>query len=206
MTSGAKYLLRGVGLARWKILALAVGIGITVLIGYYAYWALVQYKFTTITEHQIYQSAQMPPDEILGVARERGIRTVIDLRTAEQTTEIEAEREALDGTEVAYFHLPTGDIPDEATVVKFLEIVGDPVNRPVLVHCHHGVGRSVLFSSLFRVEFENWDNEAARREVEPLHWRGNFGPDSAKGRYLLSYKPHQTAVTFRANELVDEND
>ena len=86
------------------------------------------------------------------------------------------------------------------TVIEFLKIVGDPANRPVLVHCHHGTGRSVLLSSVFRVEFENWDNETARRAVEPLHWRGNFAPGAPKGRYLLSYQPHRTRVLFDLEE------
>ena len=142
----------------------------------------------------------MPPDQLLSVASEHGIRTVIDLRPAEDAEAIEAERLTLADSELKYIHLPMRHDPAEETVLAFLNIVGDPANRPVLVHCHHGTGRSVLLASLFRIEFENWDNDTARRAVEPLHWRGNFAPEAPKGRYLLSYRPHRTRVLFDTDE------
>lgn len=195
------------GLAGRKAwIGLSVGFGLLAIAGYYAYWAVVQHRFTTITAHQLYQSAQMPPETLLEVAAKHGIRTVIDLRTAEQAAEIESERKALEGSDLRYFHLPANHVPDEATVMKFLEIVGDPANRPVLIHCNHGTGRSVLFSSLFRLEFENWNNEIARRAVEPLHWRGNFAPEAPKGRYLLSYKRHHPRVIFGTHNPGTQNE
>jgi protein tyrosine phosphatase (PTP) superfamily phosphohydrolase (DUF442 family) len=149
----------------------------------------------------LYQSGKIEPGELLDVAGDHGIRSVIDLRTFEDDAEgIEAERRALEDSDVAYLHLPTGHEPDEETVLRFLNFVGNPANRPALVHCYHGTGRSVLFGALYRIEFENWDNEKARRAVEPLHWRGNFGPESVKGKYLISYVPHNTTVVFATDE------
>lgn len=191
---------RNAGLSRrgWFILITA-----TLLLaggGYYAYWSEVEHRFMTVTKHQLYQSGRMNPDELLRVAAKHGIRSVIDLRTIEDdAVGIEAERNALENSEVTFFHLPTGHVPNEQTVLSFLNIVGNPANRPALVHCYHGTGRSVLFASLYRIEFENWDNETARRAVEPLHWRGNFGPDSAKGQYLISYVPHGARVVFASS-------
>ncbi len=181
-----------------------IGIALALLIiaggMYYAYWSLVEHRFTAVTEHQLYQSAEMQPSKLLRVAEKHGIRSVIDLRLSEDNAAlIEAEQLALEGSGVEYFHLPTGHEPSEKTVIDFLNIVGDPENRPVLVHCSQGTGRSVLFGAIYRIEFENWDNEAARRSVEPLHWRGNFGPDSVKGQYLISYEPHHPALVFNTD-------
>lgn len=186
-----------------KTVLLAAAVVVVGIGSYLLYWEKVQHRFTVVTEHQLYQSAEMPPDELLELARNHGIRTVVDLRLTEDSREdIAAQAAALAGTDVENIHLPAHHVPDEATVMRFLEIVGDPAKRPVLVHCQHGTGRSVLFSSLFRIEFENWDNETARRAVEPLHWRGNFAPDAPKGAYLLDYQPHEirleVAATARA--------
>ena len=63
---------------------------------------------------------------------------------------------------------------------------------PVLIHCHDGFGRSVLFSALYRIEFEGWSNEEARRATRLFPWWGSFKPGSAKGDYLRCYVPrHQ---------------
>jgi len=176
---------------------LAISVILVAVGGNYAYWATAQDRFTTVTKHQLYQSGRMEPDELFKVAEDHGIRSVIDLRTFEDDAPgIEAERLALEGSDINFLHLPTGHEPDEETVLKFLNFVGDPANRPALVHCYHGTGRSVLFGALYRIEFENWDSEKARRAVEPLHWRGNFGPNSAKGKYLAAYETHKTKVVF----------
>jgi uncharacterized protein (TIGR01244 family) len=187
-------------MTRRRLVLLTLGFASVVAIGRFGYWAVAENRFTTVTEHQLYQSGQMPPDQLLRVANKHGIRTVIDLRTSEQADEIEEERVALADSDLKYIHLPMLHDPTEETVMKFLEIVGDPANRPVLVHCHHGTGRSPLLASIFRIEFENWDNETARRAVEPLHWRGNFAADAPKGQYVLEYRPHGTRVLFTPDE------
>ena len=184
--------LRRVGMLAGLVLVLAIA--------RYGYWSVAQSRFTVVTAHQLYQSGQMAPDKLLSVSKKHGIRTVIDLRTAEDAEAIEAERLALADSDLNYIYLPMQHDPADETVLEFLKIVGDPANRPVLVHCHHGTGRSVLLASVFRVEFENWDNETARRAVEPVHWRGNFAPGAPKGRYLLSYQPHRTRVLFDLEE------
>ena len=183
-----------------KLIGKAVGALALAALSYYLYWEYGLHRFTAVTEHQLYQSAEMPPDELIRVANRHGIRAIIDLRTSEESPDdVAAERAALEGSGIQYVHLPVQDVPNNETVMSFLEIVGDPSKRPVLIHCKHGVGRSVLFASIFRVEFENWDNETARRAVEPLHWRGNFAPHSPKGKYLLDYKAHVPVLTFASD-------
>ena len=86
------------------------------------------------------------------------------------------------------------------TVRRLLEIVGNPANRPVLVHCPVEPGRSVLLASTFQIEIVNWDIESTRRTVGPLHWCGDFPPDQAEARYLLSYVGDRPKVTLVSPE------
>ena len=182
-----------------KLIGKAVSVLALVAISFYL-WEYGLHRFTVVTEHQLYQSAEMPPDELIRVANSHRIRTIIDLRTSEESPDdVAAERAALEDSGIQYVHLPAQHVPKNETVMSFLEIVGDPSKRPVLIHCKHGTGRSVLFASIFRVEFENWDNETARRAVEPLHWRGNFASDAPKGKYLLDYKAHAPVLTFSSD-------
>jgi protein tyrosine phosphatase (PTP) superfamily phosphohydrolase (DUF442 family) len=155
---------------------------------YYGHWVFFQYRFATITEGQVYKSGAMPEDEILERVREHGIRTVIDLRL-HYPDDVARERESLKKVGVKHFHLPTEQVPEDETVDAFLEIMKDPANRPVLIHCRDGEGRAVLFSAIYRVEFEGWDTERARRATRILSWRGGFKPGSDKGEYLRTYVP-----------------
>ena len=102
---------------------------------------------------------------------------------------IEAEVDYVKKMGVKHFHLPTEQVPEDETVDAFLEIMKDPANRPVLIHCRDGEGRAVLFSAIYRVEFEGWDTERARKATRILSWRGGFRPGSDKGEYLRAYVP-----------------
>jgi protein tyrosine/serine phosphatase len=151
----------------------------------YAHWALFEYRFATVTPGQIYRAGAMPPELLVEKVEENGIRAVIDLRTY---GEDEAERSALAALGVKYFYLPSSQAPPPSVVGAFLEIAAQSENRPLLVHCEHGVGRAVLFSALYRIEFEGWPNERARSNAYWGSGLGNFKPDSRKGRFLLDYR------------------
>lgn len=166
--------------------------------GEYAWWTLVDHRLVTITPGEVYQSAEMAPEQLVRVAREHGIRAVIDLRD-EGWDRIRAERDALERAGIVHYHVPSRQSPSEATFRDFLEVARNPANHPLLIHCEHGEGRSVLFAAVYRMEFEGrtpreaWRGAArlppALRFLERL-WPGltAFGPDSPKGRILLGYQ------------------
>lgn len=177
------------------LLLLAVAI---LIAGFVYYQKKIRYNLVTISENKVYNSGVVPPKELPNFLHKHQIKTVIDFRDGEEQTELNPETKKQVGAEenainqisnVNYFNLPTDQIPDDSTVQKFLKIMDDPNNYPVLIHCHHGVGRSRLFSSIYRIEYENFSNEDARANARSL-WElsGNFAKGSEKGEYLLNYK------------------
>ena len=184
------------GICPTRRIALCVGLAFLAGVGCYAYWARLEHSFTIITAYQLDQSAQLPPEKLLEIADEHGVRTVVDLRSLKDGTAIETERRALVDTRIAYVHLPAEPETDDETIRRLLEIVGNPANRPVLVHCHDGTDRSVLLASIFRLGIDILNSGTAGRTVEPLHWCGHFPPDQPEGRYLLSYVRNRPKVTL----------
>jgi protein tyrosine/serine phosphatase len=65
----------------------------------------------------------------------------------------------------------------------------DNKNYPVLIHCEHGEGRAVLFSAIYRMEYENWDNEKARCASRVITYGTSFSLNASKGIYLHDYDP-----------------
>ncbi|WP_379964905.1 dual specificity protein phosphatase family protein [Epilithonimonas sp. UC225_85] len=171
----------------------------TVLIsGFVFYQKKVRYNLVTISENKVYNSGAIPPDKLREVLDDHHIKSVIDLRDGAEQTElnpetkkqVNAEENAIDQIAgVNYYNLPTDQIPQDSTVKKFLKIMDNPQNYPVLIHCHHGVGRSRLFSSIYRIEYENFSNEKARENAR-FFWElsNNFSKSSDKGVYLINYK------------------
>ncbi|WP_051259508.1 dual specificity protein phosphatase family protein [Epilithonimonas tenax] len=173
--------------------------------GFAFYQKKVRYNLVTISENKVYNSGVIAPEELPQVLGENRIKTVIDLRDGLERTalnpetkkQVTAEENAVNKIAgVQYFNLPTDQIPPDSTVKKFLKIMDDPKNYPVLIHCHHGVGRSRLFSSIYRIEYEDFSNEKARANAR-YFWElsGNFSRKSDKGMYLTNYKKRNLSDT-----------
>jgi len=161
-----------------------------------------QYRLEAVTEGVVYKSGTMPPAHLAEVAKRLGLRTVIDLRTdlsgqdSTNTTplpELEAESAALANLGVRHIRLPTPQVPTAATVERFLEVIRDPANRPTLIHCYHGIGRTELFVAIYRMELEGWSNQKARAATRFFLPGSSFSDTAEKGRFLIGYQAHGVA-------------
>lgn len=158
-----------------------------------------RHRLEAVRDGQLYRSGVIPPGEIASVARRLKLKTVIDFRTSREGQDatnttpmalIKAEGDALTQVGVRHIHLPTPQVPSQATVDAFLRVLADPANRPVLIHCHHGIGRTELFAALYRIEFEGWDPERAWKATRFFLPGSSFSRTAEKGRFLLGYRPH----------------
>ena len=122
----------------------------------------------------LYRGAQ-PTVEGFRELKRMGIKTVVNLRS------FNSDRRAIAaaGGGLRYFHIHSKAWhAEEEDLVAFLEIVGDPVNLPVFVHCQHGADRTGLMSAVYRVVAEGWSAGDALREMTEggynFHsvWRG----------------------------------
>ena len=98
-----------------------------------------------------------------------GYATVINLRQASESgANVEAEAAAAHAAGLRYVHLPlNGSAPDPAVVDQFLQVVTDPANQPVLVHCSSG-NRAAALWMIKRLVVDGWDEERATKEAEEL--------------------------------------
>ena len=145
----------------------------------YSWWSVFDHRFLAVTEGKVYRSAAMPIEALENKVRKYGIQTVIDLRT--HSDAVDTEHTAMDQLSVKHFSLPAEQAPAEATVKSFLQVMKDREHYPVLIHCEDGEGRSVLFSAIYRIEFENWSNERARRASRFILYKSGFDSDRSKG-------------------------
>lgn len=166
-----------------------VGLAVASVIGALAcsqYWVMTG-RSATVETGRLYRSAALPPDRLIEFCRERRIRTVIDLReTSNDTT---AEAEALARAGIRHVAVPTDQVPSPDAVRRFLAVMDDDRNSPVLVHCVHGVGRTGVFSAVYRMEYQGWSSRASILEAMALAGFGSFGPRSAKTAFLSGYVP-----------------
>ncbi len=138
------------------ILALAVLLALA-----RTWWVNVRRRFARVADG-VYRSGAMTPRKLAATVRRHGVRTVIDFRR--DLALVAAEREQLAGLGVRHVHLVSPQRPDPDVVKRFLETMAH-VERPVLLHCTHGTGRTPVFAAVYLMEAEGWPERRALRRA-----------------------------------------
>lgn len=164
------------------------------------------YRLREVTKNKVYSSGVIPTDKLKEKLTKLGIKTVIDLRidsnldplNPSSESKISAEKAAIDKIKgISYVNISSGQKPSEKNIKDFLTVLDKKDAYPVLIHCHHGIGRAVLYSALYRIEYENFTNEDARQKTcFPLMF-SNFDKNTTKGKFLTNYqKRNYTQKTY----------
>ena len=100
----------------------------------------------------LYRSGQMRLPGLKRVVHDFGIRTVITLRDKAVSGSLPldlAEENYCGKEEINYYRLPLlnweapdGSAPVDENIRKFRDILNDPRNHPILVHCQAGIHRT----------------------------------------------------------------
>jgi hypothetical protein len=169
------------------ILGVLVGVPLT-----YTLWSRQQYRnFHVVREGVLYRSGQLPEGGLKRVIYDHHIKTVVTLRypsASDKPAPDAAEERMCLEQGLHYFRLPyqswsgredDGAVPAEANVQQFLEIMKDPRNHPVLVHCFAGIHRTGAMCAVYRMEFEHWSPQQAMQEMKDMgyaaHHQDVFG-------------------------------
>ena len=93
-------------------------------------------------------------------AKKLGVKTVLNLR------QLHSDRDELEGTGLRYYHIKMrADDPEDDEVARFLKVVTDPANQPVLVHCWHGSDRTGLMVAIYRMYVQGWSADDALAQL-----------------------------------------
>ena len=124
-----------------------------------------------------------------------GVKTVIDRQADGPSNEAGAVKAA--GMNFIRIGLTTTKAPTEAQVARFMEIVNDPANQPVFVHCAGGRHRTGTMTALYRMTNEGWTPAQAYNEMKQYRFEG-FPDHPVLRNYVYAYKaapqPKQPAV------------
>jgi protein tyrosine/serine phosphatase len=155
-------------------------------------------NFRLVREGVLYRSGQMNLAGMKRVLRDYNIKTVVTLRDAptEGDTPPDWEEEQYcNREEVNYYRIrperwwaSDNSVPAERGVRRFLKIMDNPANYPVLVHCFAGVHRSGAYCAIYRMEYEHWSNGRAIGEMKTCGY-ANISDEFDLLGYLEKYKP-----------------
>lgn len=133
---------------------------------------------------EVYRSAQLSASGFESVIKDHNIKTVINLRGAQQNSDwYDAERATSAKRGVTYIDLPlsANEVPDDAKLDHLIATMRD-AEKPLLIHCEGGADRSGLAAALYRRVI---NDETYEKAAEELSFRyGHFpGSQAAPARW-----------------------
>jgi hypothetical protein len=142
-----------------RILILGLVLLVAAVAGGLTYRHHKRYKHLAIHDAgMVYRSAWLEADVFREIIEKYQIRTVLNLCEPGELGEERCidQRQAVRGSGARLIELPmpaaTID-PSDAAIHPFVEVLCDPQNYPLLVHCQHGVTRTAKVLAMYDILF-----------------------------------------------------
>ncbi len=121
-------------------------------------------NFQQINEN-FYRGAQPTESGVKELAK-LGVKTIINLRGESDLTR--AEESWAKDADVKFINVPLSNWfePKAAQVQKVLDLIEDPKNQPVFVHCKRGADRTGMIVGVYRITREGWTAKQANNEAK----------------------------------------
>jgi hypothetical protein len=155
---------------------------------------------------QVYRSGEMTADGFTEAIRRYRLRTIVNLQDEYPDPDLYVgyfgggkikESDLCRQLGVHYVYLPPDLIPRRqvpehrpAAIDRLLNLLDDPANYPVLLHCRAGLHRTGVMIAVYRMEYDGW---TPRQAIEELKSNG-FGEwpctdaNDYITQYILTYK------------------
>ena len=187
---------------KWFILVLVV-IGLAE--GAFAYRQAHRYKHWAVHDPGlVYRSAWLEPDALAEMIEKHQIRSVINLCDPGEMGEqrwIE-ERQAVQGAGAQLLELtmPRTVNAADPVVERYIEVLRNPDNYPVLIHCQHGVTRTAELLSMYDILFRGLSADESLKKM-PLFGRDDH--NVAVKAFAASFEKSHKQDTARISHSLD---
>lgn len=121
-----------------------------------------------------------------------GIKTVIDFQQDGSAT----EARLVESVGMKFYRIPmtTHEPPTSKELALFLQLVNDPANQPVYVHCAGGRHRTGLMTAVYRMTRDGWTATQAFSEMKQYHFGADFLHSEFK-QFVYAYRPEPERTT-----------
>lgn len=128
---------------------------------------------------RLYRSGWMEPQAVREAVEAHKIRTVVNLCGSGEMPAgwRDGEREAATaaGAQVLELLMPFTDDARDPRLARHFEVLSDPENYPILVHCQHGVERTAMFLAIYDV-VQNGKSPQTSLDAQPVFGRAGHSP------------------------------
>jgi len=182
-------------LRAWVIAVAAVAVIASAVAG--VWWTrFATYHFATVRKGVLYRDGNRSMREFAHACQRARIRTVVMLNDEQEARRKPFSEEAdfcrAGRIRLERIPISPGERPSSADVRLFLDIVADPDNQPVLVHCAQGLRRTGMMVAAYQLSVLNYTPEQAKAGI--LLWgRKPERLDDVRG-FIDDYDPQRRSV------------
>jgi protein tyrosine/serine phosphatase len=151
------------------LLALGIAIGVA---GFFLWKAHARYHLAVVQPGVLYRDGLKSSAQFAATLDRAHPKTVVSLIDEKEMSDpgkpqLAAEAELCSRRGITLDRIPVtlGGWPNSADVQKFLAIVADKENQPVLVHCAQGVRRTGMFVAAYQESVLGYDKARAKAAV-----------------------------------------
>ena len=179
--------------------ALAALLGIVLATASLVGWRWATGNVGTVVPGEIYRSRQLSAIELTRIVRDRGIRTVVNLRGPnpdaawyheERAAALEAGVTLIDLAMASDYWLTR---EQAATIIETL----DTAERPLLIHCQFGAERTGLVTAIAELLRPGATLESARAQFSPYYLFLPIKDGLVMAGHLRQYEHYLTAIGRR---------
>jgi len=179
------------------LLALAIAL----LVGSLAFWMIHRtYHFAQVRQGVLYRCGNRSLSEFsnaVGRVHPRTVVTLIDDRelTDPEKPQFRQEQRFLENHNIRQVRIPIplGGWPTSEQIQMFLDIVNNPADQPVLVHCAQGVRRTGMMVAAYELSALHWDANQTKSAIESFGHSDNTIADVT--RFIDAYDPAARQLT-----------
>jgi protein tyrosine/serine phosphatase len=138
-----------------------------------------------------YRGAQPDGRDYIDLAA-LGVKMVIDLQRDFDPAEQKLVEAA--GMKFKRIGMSTRVAPTKEQLASFLELVNDPANQPVYVHCAGGRHRTGVMTAAYRMNHDRWTAEQAFKEMKQFKFGADFLHPEFK-QFVYAYHIEPEGIT-----------
>jgi len=162
-------------------------------------WLRNGYHLRTVQQGVLYRDGARSLSQLTRDIHTTHAKTVVSLidpdERADPSKPFAQEQSAVEsrGAKLERIEVKLGGWPTTDDVRRFLQIVTDKQNQPVLVHCAQGVRRTAMFVAAYQLSVLEYDKQRAKDAIVPFGHSDRTIDDIR--RFIDAYDPQTRTVT-----------